>query len=634
MNSSMARVEKLERVTQDGEVEELLFKHGLNILVGRPNTGKTVWLKMLDYVLGDRDSVERALSTQLAEKYSVIRAFLRLREGEEVVLERRWRERGSRQKIHANDHILTVDEFSYYLLPLIGIPVLHYPQGDPYSTRTWPILSWRTLFRHMYRRQDIGWGGLVERQPEGDQHACLLQFLGLASSLYSNEYGSLVNLRKERTELLARRENFTSTLNEIAQDLLAIEHSINLTPEVITNSLSDIDNSISAYLNERKRLYSTAIDRQNEESAKLLREKSNQRAELIVRHTELTREHLEAEQRQTAIKNYLDKIEVEKERLERARVAGQLFADLRITNCPACDQPISGSNDGAQECFLCRRSLPSVERDFELAHERVSVGLRQLREESAESEELKNELSKRMDQLHSELRATTERLLDIDSDIERAKQSVSTEVEERISQIDVEIGRLEERRKQWRRISDALNSMDGLSSQIMDLDNNISRLDQQVTEINAKVDLGVASSALVDGMNEYLTRLNESRPGAWSQSNIDFSLREQQFRFTVGGERWNSRLGGTLTLYFLLAYQFGLLRLSNISSFNYPGLTILDMPAELPDIEVSELENFALEPFADLFREERMEDCQMIVAGSSFENLEGANRIHLTEVFA
>lgn len=634
MTACAVRVERLERVTADGRAEELGFEPGLNILVGRPNTGKTVWLTMLDYVLGDRDAAEKSLSVELASKYSIVRAFLRLGDDDQLVIERRWKEPGSKHKVYVDDHALSVDEFSSYFLPKVGIPVVHYPQGDPYSSRAWPMLSWRSLYRHMFRRQDIGWGGLVERQPDGDQHACILQFLGVAASLYSDAYGALVNLRKERTALEAQRENYTATLNEIARDLLEMDGGVGLTPAAIKDGLSQIEMAMAHRVEEKREVYAQTLEQQSQESAQLLREKADERAKLVVVRSELVRELREAEQRLEAISEYLRKVDGEKTRLERARVAGQLFSDIRITNCPACDQPITGSNDDAKQCFLCGRHLTVASDDTKMADERVSVGILQLREESQEATGLQHDLEDRVAQLQRELRTTADHLADVEADIERVRHPVSAVFVGKVSQIDVEMGRLEERRKQWRRMEEALRRREDISDRIMGVQRKIAELDDTVENTSAAVDLISASDALVDGMNDYLTLLNRSRAGAWSQSEIALSLRERQFRFTVGGEQWSARLGGTLTLYFLLAYQFGLLRLSHRPSFNYPGLTVLDMPAELPDIEVSDLENFAVEPFARLLESDGMADCQVIVAGSSFENLSGAHRIELKEVFA
>jgi hypothetical protein len=62
------------------------------------NTGKTVWLRMLDFVLGDRDPAEQALSEELASKYDSIQVQARTG-GDEVTLERRWKEAGAKHKV-------------------------------------------------------------------------------------------------------------------------------------------------------------------------------------------------------------------------------------------------------------------------------------------------------------------------------------------------------------------------------------------------------------------------------------------------------------------------------------------------------------------------------------------------------
>lgn len=634
MTASPIRVEQLERITAEGKTERLRFEPGLNILVGRPNTGKTIWLRMLDYALGDRNPVEQSLSAELADKYSVIRVVLRLGNNVQTVVERRWKEPGSKHKVYVDDHPLSVDDFSSHFLPKLGIPVLHYPQGDPYSSRTWPELSWRSLFRHMFRRQDIGWGGIVERQPEGDQHACILQFLGIAEYLYSDDYRALVGLRKARAALEARRENYLTTLNAISRDLLEMDGATGLTPGTIEEALLKISRAIEDLRDRKNAAYETTLDQVSQQSATFLRQKAEERAEVINWQSKIVQELREAEHRLISIGDYLGKVDDEKGRLERARVSGKLFSDLRITNCPACDQPIHGSNEESERCFLCKRVFPALTDDMHMAHERVSVGLLQLREEARESSQLESDLNGRADGLRRQLRIAGERLSDVEADIERARQPASTAFSGEVSQIDVEIGRLEERRKQWLRIADALKEREKISMEVLDLQKEIADLDDAVYKRSVVVDLSSASDALADGMNDYLNLLNTFREDAWSQTEVALSLRERQFRFTVGGDPWAARLGGTLTLYFLLAYQYGLLRLSNTTPYNYPGFTLLDMPAELPDIELSDLENFAIEPFAHLLASGNMAGCQVIVAGSSFKDLSGANKIELTHVFS
>ncbi len=83
-----------------------------------------------------------------------------------------------------------------------------------------------------------------------------------------------------------------------------------------------------------------------------------------------------------------------------------------------------------------------------------------------------------------------------------------------------------------------------------------------------------------------------------------------------------------------MSYHYGLMSLTSHNDYNYPGLLILDFPAVLDDgSTVRDKENFVLEPFVALLRQDNMYTAQIIAAGSSFENLQGANRIEMYEIW-
>lgn len=111
-------------------------------------------------------------------------------------------------------------EFQHWLFEKLGIPLLHFPKGNPMSGQTWPGLSFRMLLRHIYRRQGFG-TDLADRQPEAEQLACILQFAGLAEHVFSEHYGTLVEYKLQVERLKIRRENYALTLNELARELLA-----------------------------------------------------------------------------------------------------------------------------------------------------------------------------------------------------------------------------------------------------------------------------------------------------------------------------------------------------------------------------------------------------------------------------
>ena len=68
MSRPYLSISRLERRLSIGNTEELTFVPGVNVLVGRPNTGKTKWLQTLDFLLGDpgENPFEGAEETGLA----------------------------------------------------------------------------------------------------------------------------------------------------------------------------------------------------------------------------------------------------------------------------------------------------------------------------------------------------------------------------------------------------------------------------------------------------------------------------------------------------------------------------------------------------------------------------------------
>lgn len=138
------------RVAATGGVETLGFEPGVNLLVGPPNTGKTKWLQILDYLLGDtgENPFEGAEETGLAEKYDAASVNLRI-DNAEVRVERRWRELGAKTKIFVDGTSMSARDFQQWLMRSLNIPLLSFPKGNPMSGQTWPELSFRMLLRHI-----------------------------------------------------------------------------------------------------------------------------------------------------------------------------------------------------------------------------------------------------------------------------------------------------------------------------------------------------------------------------------------------------------------------------------------------------------------------------------------------------
>jgi hypothetical protein len=82
-----------------------------------------------------------------------------------------------------------------------------------------------------------------------------------------------------------------------------------------------------------------------------------------------------------------------------------------------------------------------------------------------------------------------------------------------------------------------------------------------------------------------------------------------------------------------MAYHYGLLTLSNKSQCHYPGLSIIDLPAEISGEAIGDKENFIVQPFVELLGGVEYEGTQLIITGASFEGLDDVNRQHLSRVY-
>src|SRR5262249_46019269 len=92
-------VQELTRQPQEGPADRLVLEAGVNVIVGPPNTGKTKWLQLLDYLFGNDATPEDALGDEVSLKYDSAKAVLLLA-GERVSVERRWKELGGKGKIY------------------------------------------------------------------------------------------------------------------------------------------------------------------------------------------------------------------------------------------------------------------------------------------------------------------------------------------------------------------------------------------------------------------------------------------------------------------------------------------------------------------------------------------------------
>ena len=300
----------------------------------------------------------------MAEKFDRIEVTAEV-DSEPVIIERRWNEVGSRTKVYLDGELLSEREFSTQLLRLLDIPLLHYPQGDPHGRRTWPELSWRSLLRHIYRRQRF-WADLADVQPTSEQHAAILQFVGVAEHLFSDDYAMLVDKQKQIWELQSTKEQFVGMLHEVSRELLDQEdRDVALTGDSIAAAISRVRDEIKTTREQRALALSALIASvesgdKTDAQPSLFDQQSERLAKLRAKAASVRQARAALETRTAELLEYHATLRGEIERLERARVAGETLADLKVTHCPACDQPITPSPTEDGDCYVCHRPKPDA----------------------------------------------------------------------------------------------------------------------------------------------------------------------------------------------------------------------------------------------------------------------------------
>jgi len=635
MSRPFLSVRQVERKLWNGSVESLQFEDGVNVLVGSPNTGKTKWLQTLDFLLGDSGTnpFENSSDPTLAEKYDTASASLLIGE-EEFLIERRWKEPGAKTKLFVNNSGMAPSDFQSLLLEKLNIPLLHFPKGNPTSGQTWPQLSFRMLLRHIYRQQRF-WSDLADQQPTMEQHACLLQFLGLAERLFTPEYGRLVELKMQAERLRARREQYGLTLTELAGDLLTEPgFDATVTEAGVQRAETSLGAEMASLLQKRVDMLSSAKEKSISSDQRSPTDRLAEKRATIIASIESLRQRLQsATERADELRVYIADLTEELDRMARAEDAGNALADLHITHCPACDQPVTDSQLDHSSCFLCHQSLTSPAGASDQGEARLQFERDRLTGEFKEAQELLETVDRDANKIRKGIETSEEQLRTIENQLAPARTAVSAFVQSEVSVIDMALGELNERQRQLGRLHGALQIGTEFTSRIRAIEQEIEPLQEAVDEAVSTVDFRTAESLLSRGMNDYLIAIERLRPGAWRHNPVTVELSRYSFNIRVGSKRWNAALGGTDSLFFLMAYHYGLLTLSAQGECHYPGISIIDLPGEFAGEAVEDKENFIVQPFIDLLKQEQFAGGQTIITGSAFAGLQCAHRKELHEVY-
>jgi hypothetical protein len=360
---------------------------------------------------------------------------------------------------------------------------------------------------------------------------------------------------------------------------------------------------------------------------------SQQRAENIGELDVLKPKILNTRERLENLERYRSNLEDERERMDRAEDAGRVLADLKITHCPACDQPVSQQNSDENHCFLCHQTLPEEPAIEELGAIRLRFERDRIDAELQEINDLINVLQRDLENLTDSVRTIDEKLRMVENELEPARQAVAALVQDKVSAVDVAIGETSERQRQIKRVYSALEEEKRLTEQIADLERQIEPLQARVDQAKRAIDFEASNADIEEGMNEYLNEISRHRHDVWLHTGVSANITHSGFTFRVGRKKWDIAVGGTDTLYFLMAYHYGLLTLSNRDKYHYPGLSIIDVPGEFAGEKVEDREDFIVQPFIDLLSRNEYHGAQLIITGAAFSGLKGVNRQELTQPY-
>lgn len=619
---------KAIRYPSQDDSDTLELNEGVNVIVGNLNAGKTKWLQMLDFVLGDPGKPEGAFDTALTEKYDRV-ALVVVINGEEVNIERRWKEVGAKSKIYVNDEDMTSKQFSEFMMEKLGIPIIHVPSGNPYANRTWPELSWREMFRHMYKQERF-WSDFTQKQLEVVRSACILNFLNAATTIYPKEYGDLVQKKKERDQLEAQKDVFARVLQDVAIEVVGQpEMTVAVTPDSIiesrqrlTTRLEEIDVAKAAIFENYDQ--QTTSDNPAFDTAK------NNLELLYQKLGNIEGERNEINRRNIELKEYAKTLESELSRFERIKTGATVFADLKVTHCPACDQEISDQRESLDRCAVCGQYDPSKNNDALAGNRRIEFEEQQVSEELKELRRLTNDLDK-------ELQAFRVQIAEIDQRIQREKRSINSAtslsvraIPPELALFDQESGSITEQLQQLDRIERALKVREDMNNKMLTLEEEIDTLDAEISQLTPTVNYERLGDLLSDRMNTYLNMVNTDNHSRWKTGRVSVKMRKDAFELLLDGQQWTIRAGGTVNYIVQIAYHYALLSLSKDKEYNYPGFLIMDFPPHFSNAEdLRGSENYLLKPFVDLCAKKEMAGAQVIIAGRAFDNLEGAKIIAL-----
>jgi hypothetical protein len=616
---SRMALESVTRIGEDGTVWRSNFRPGLNLLIGERNTSKTTTLRIIDFCFGDNKTATTKFGSSIASEYAAFEVGLTI-DGHDHSLRRETRTPRRQGATLVNGSWMRPEEFNQWIMTSLAWPEIDIPRGLRSTVTETIPLTFRTLYRHIYRKAD-SWTEFASQEQEHHRRAVVAFFMGIAEEVFRVQavQVGVAQLEAEINELDHQRREMI----EIIGDVVGHATSPNTNSSVGVDELPDLlrrtESSVQDLNDERLELLGgiRSVQGYGDELDAELRDIQVRLDEYLEAEKELRR--ITEEQ-----SKFITSLQADRDRLERAVLSAQLLQPIVVTTCPACLQAIERAFENAQpaqgsDCYVCGQQVAEDTRVRRIELERTTID-----QEIRELEALVSGSQARLDELNSDievLKAARDSTL---AEIDRRRRDLVAPTLSRLEHLQYELGQLQQLRG-------TLQGLLGLQSRIDDFDlrkqESIRRLDALETSRNSisttRGILQERSSEFALSMQEFINDL-DLPGGLGGRIEIDPS----DMTFYVGREPWHNALGDERRVLFFLAYHYAHLDLFGRHLIPHPGIVVLDNPFQ-HDVP----SDLVIQGIRNLVEIASSSDAQIILATRRGLDELAANRIYFDDEF-
>jgi hypothetical protein len=573
---------------------------------------------MIDFLFGDRQSPQSKFGSSLVSEYDAIEMSIVVN-GEPSSVSRTFGKSGSPSRFLIGSSRSTPDSFNDWIHEALEWPHTLISRGTSVNAASGvEELSFRTIFRHVYRRAD-SWTSFASQEFPHHRRAVTAFLSGIADVVYSRTRVEQQHLTARIADLESERLRVRSIIDSVVKTATeGFRQSGVVSLDTIDAAEREVDEAIAAESRRREEL--GLLIRESPDYDESL---DSRLAALEVEIGSTLRDVDGLNQAITDQERLSATLEADLQRIERASSAAGLFSSLRVTMCPACFQAISAQQSyGTQstQCYLCHQHVSDDARLRRLELEATII--------HGERDELGGaiaDLTKSRLALEETLRTLERDRTDLLAHIDRHRQDFLAPFLTELEQIQYRIGQLSERRLALLRLRDVRRHVADLDEQIRSIENQISEL--QTASNDAPIDFGLARrrcSMISEIMNQFISDIPSER-GVFGP----ITLVPQSVDFYVGSDQWNAALGNERRVLFLLAYHYAQIVLATEENTPHPMVIILDNPfqQDVPDDAVEQAIQLLSSCCA---RDSRV---QIIIATRRQMNSIDANRIQFTHQF-